>query len=131
MDWALILNRLIALVETALVFSFFLNRFRDRQDDSWSLRRVVAAPLAGLLGLAAMPYTSRALVTATGYAQLDPEFALERLPVTDPLGAVVARLWIEQQPANMDYYRALTASNATQSAQRPAVPATNLNNTAS
>ncbi len=35
-DWALNVNRLIALVEAALLFSFFLNRFRDRQDDSWS-----------------------------------------------------------------------------------------------
>ena len=85
---------------------------------SWPLR----SPRSSVL--AAMPYATRALVAATGNPQLDSELALERLPTTDPLGAAVARLWIEQQAPNMDYYRAMTASNATQSALRPAVPDT-------
>jgi hypothetical protein len=128
-DWALIMNRLIAMIEAALIFGFFLGRFRDRQDDAWSNRRLVAAPLAALLALAALPYASRALVAATRKAHLDAELALERLPATDPLGAVVARLWLEQQAPDMDYYRAMTASTATQSALRPAVPDTTFANT--
>ncbi len=118
------MNRLITMIEAALIFGFFLGRFRDRQDDSWSNRRLVAAPLAALLVLAALPYASRAVVAATGNPNLESELALERLPTTDPLGAAIARLWIEQQPPNMDYYYAMTASNMTQSSQRPAVPAT-------
>ena len=123
-DWALIMNRLIALVEAALIFGFFLGRFRDRQDDSWSNRRLIAGPLAALLVLAALPSATTAIVAATGNAHIESEMAVERLPTTDPLGAVVARLWIEQQPPNMDYYYAMTGSNTTQSAQRPAIPAT-------
>ena len=123
-DWALIMNRLIAMIEAALIFGFFLGRFRDRQDDAWSNRRLVAAPLAALLVLAALPYASRALIALTGNPNFESELALERLPTTDPLGAAIARLWVEQQPPNMDYYYAMTASNTTQSSQRPAVPAT-------
>ena len=123
-DWALIMNRLITMIEAALIFGFFLGRFRDRQDDSWSNRRLVAAPLAALLVLAALPYATTALIALTGNPNLESELALDRLPTTDPLGAAIARLWIEQQPPNMDYYYAMTASNTTQSSQRPAVPAT-------
>ncbi len=123
-DWALIMNRLIAMIEAAVIFAFFLGRFRDRQDDSWSNGRLVAAPLAALLVLAALPSATRALVAWTGNPNLETELALERLPTTDPLGAAIARLWIEQQPPNMDYHRAMTASNTTQSSLRPAVPAT-------
>ena len=128
-DWALIMNRLIAMIEAAVIFAFFLGRFRDRQDDSWSNRRLVAAPLATLLVLAALPYATRAVVALTGNPNLETELALERLPTTDPLGAAIARLWIEQQPPNMDYHRAMTASNTTQSSLRPAVPATTYANT--
>ena len=84
----------------------------------------MAAPLAALLVLAALPYATTALIALTGNPNLESELALERLPTTDPLGAAIARLWIEQQPPNMDYYHAMTASNTTQSSQRPAVPAT-------
>lgn len=129
-DWALIMNRLITITEAALIFGFFLGRFRDRQDDSWSNRRLVAAPLAALLALAALPYATTALIALTGNPNLESELAIERLPTTDPLGAAIARLWIEQQPPNMDYYYAMTASNTTQSSQRPAVPATNFVSTA-
>jgi membrane-anchored protein YejM (alkaline phosphatase superfamily) len=128
-DWALNMNRLIVVLETGLIFAFFLGRFRDRQDDSWSNRRLVAAPLTALVVLSALPYATTALVAATGNPHLESELALERLPTTDPLGAIVARLWIEQQPPNMDYYHAMTASNLTQSAQRPAVPAPNFTST--
>lgn len=121
-DWALNMNRLIAVVEAALIFGFFIGRFRDRQDDSWSHRRLVAAPLATLLVLAALPHASRMLVAATGNPHLESELALERLPTTDPLAAVVARLWIEQQPPNRDYYYAMTAFDARQGSEGPAVP---------
>ena len=128
-DWALIMNRLIAVIEAALIFGFFMGRFRDRQDDSWSFGRLAATPLAALLLLSALPYATTALVALTGNPNLESELALERLPTTDPLGAAIARLWIEQQPPNMDYYHAMTASNTTQSSQRPAVPATTFANT--
>lgn len=123
-DWALIMNRQIALLEATLIFGFFLAWFRDRQDDSWSTRRLVTVPLAALLVLTALPYASRVLVAATSNPHLESELALERLPTTDPLGAVVARLWIQQQTPNLDYYYAMTAFDARQGSQHPAVPVT-------
>jgi hypothetical protein len=122
-DWALIVNRLIAVIEAALLFGFFLARFRDRQDEGGAIRPLVAAPLAALLVLWVLPPAARATAAATRNANVDSELALERLPVSDPAAAVVARLWVEQQTPNMDYFYAMTASNARQSAQRPAVPA--------
>ena len=121
-DWALIANRLIALVEAALIFGFFLARFRDRQDEAWSNFRLVVAPVAALAALTMLPYAASATADATGNPQLQSELALERLPTSDPLGAAVARVWIEQQPPNTDYYRAMTTSTVTQSSHRLPVP---------
>ncbi len=121
-DWALIVNRLIAVLEALLIFGFFLGRFRDRQDDSWSNRRLVIVPLAALLVLWTLPYAATALVAATRNQHLESELALERLPTTDPFGDAVARIWVEQQPPNMDYYRTMTAANTLPSSQHPAAP---------
>ncbi|HYE87918.1 MAG TPA: sulfatase-like hydrolase/transferase, partial [Vicinamibacterales bacterium] len=122
-DWALIANRLIALVEATLVFGFFLARFRDRQQDqSSSLIRAVVLPLAALCAMALMPRATGVVGATTRHAAIDSELALDRLPTTDPLAATFARLWIEQQERDMDFYRAMIASNTSQSAQRPAVP---------
>jgi membrane-anchored protein YejM (alkaline phosphatase superfamily) len=124
-DWALIMNRLIALTEATLVFGFFLSRFRDRQaDDSWSASRMVVAPLAALLVVSMLPWATSTAGALTTNPQIDSELALDRLPLTDPIGATVARLWVEQQVPDMDYYREMIASNSAQSAARPIVPET-------
>ena len=122
-DWALIMNRLIALFEVALIFGFFLAWFRNRQDDAWPGRLLVAAPLAALLILAALPYATNSVAAAARNPHLQAEIALDRLPTNDPLAAAVARLWIEQAPPNMDYYRAVTESSVARSGQRLTRPA--------
>ena len=123
-DWALIMNRLIAVTEAALVFGFFLSRFRERQDGRWSAVRLIATPLAGLLVLWMLPWATLTAGAMSHNPQLDSELALDRLPTTDPIGATIARLWVEQQAPDVDYYREMIASNTTQSAARPIVPAT-------
>lgn len=128
-DWALIMNRLIALIETALIFGFFLARFRARQEDAWSIWRVVVAPVAALGILAALPVAGNTLVAVTANPQFQAELAIERLPTNDPLAAAVARVWIEQQPPNMDYHRAVTTSSITRSSERIAVPSTTYGST--
>ena len=123
-DWALIANRLIAVTEAALVFGYFLSRFRDRQDGRWSAVRVLTAPLGALIVLAALPSATTTVGAVTGNAQIDSELALDRLPTTDPIAATIARLVIEQQVPDIDYYREMIASNVAQSAAHPSVPKT-------
>jgi hypothetical protein len=123
-DWGLINNRTIAAVEVTLIFGFFLARYRDRQDDSWSARRAVVAPVAALLVLASMPFASAALLRSTPNPHLQPEMALERLPVIDPFAGVIARLWVEQQPQDLDFHRAITTSPVMESTHKLALPAT-------
>jgi membrane-anchored protein YejM (alkaline phosphatase superfamily) len=114
-DWALIMNRTIVSLEVALIFGFFLARFRTHQDDSWPTARIVATPLAALAVLALLPYASKAVFAMTGNPHLQAEMALDRLPTNEPMAAAVARLWIEQQPPDMDYYRAVKESSVTRS----------------
>ncbi len=123
-DWGLINNRVIAVIEVALIFGFFLARYREWQDHSWSHQRVVLAPLVALVVLASLPAASTALFRVTGNPHIQPEMALERLPMTDPLAATVARLWVEQQPPGTEYHQAMTTSPIAQSQHRVALPAT-------
>ena len=117
-DWALILQTLIALVEVTLVFGVFLEVLANRATRAWPIR-LVALPLAVLAAVHALPYFSARAAAAARDPRLDASAVLDRLPAHDPLAGFAAAQLIEQTDFDLDFYQEVIATERRQSTVDP------------
>lgn len=121
-DWAMILRRLVVLVEALLVFGLILAGTRRWQQAAWSLRALVTLPLAVVLALHATPFVARAVMTATGDGGADPERLLDRYRATDALTSLAATALVAQRESNPLFYRDLVEAERRFSNLEPRPP---------
>lgn len=122
-DWAMILGRLMAVIEAALVFGLLLDATRRLQRDTWSVRALVVPPVAAILALHAIPAVARATVHATGDGRADPRQLFDRYQTTAPLASLGGRAFVEQREAGLRFYRDLLEVESRLSALVPVPPA--------
>ena len=117
-DWALILQTVIALVEAALIFGVFLEIFRNKETRAWPIR-VVALPLAVLAALYGLPHFSSRAAAAANDLRLDAAAVLDRLPAHDALAGFSATQLIGQTGFDISFYQDVIATEGRQSSVDP------------
>ncbi|MCC7032423.1 MAG: sulfatase-like hydrolase/transferase [Acidobacteria bacterium] len=106
-DWAMILRRLVALLEATIVFALVLGATRRRQGAACSLHTLVAVPALVVIALHAMPVAARAVVDATGDGRASPERLLDHFRATDALTNLAAAALVAQRETDSGFYRDL------------------------
>lgn len=118
-DWAMILSRVVVLVEALIVSSLVLAATRGLQRPAWSLGWLLGPAVVVLVAVHALPLTARAAIAASGDGAADPQRLLDRYRVTDPLTSLAAAALVAQREADPLFYRELVDAEARLSRLEP------------
>ncbi len=118
-DWALILQTVIALTEATLIFGVVLELLPLPRPRAWSLWRILAPPFVALAVLYALPIVSIRAAAAAEDPRLEPSAVLDRVPAQDALAHFAATQLIEQDGFDVGFYQEVIATERRQSTIDP------------
>ena len=104
-DWAFIVQQLVAIVEGIFVFGIILPlAMRWTPPARWSTVACVAPPLLAIATLYAMPPLTSAIAARSGEESSDPQDAVDRASAIDPFARLAAAGLIARQPLDVTFY---------------------------
>ena len=121
-DWAFILQSLMAAVEALLVFAIVRGWSPYQTDQSWSLPRLLAPALIALVALQVLPHAAVRLMAASGDARVATPAVIDQLHAVNALAAAAADRLVEQPVFDPSFYREVLSTETRQSAHDPAPP---------
>jgi len=122
-DWSMILVRVVALVEAALVFSLLLESAREWKRPGSTLT-LMLAPFVIVLALHGVPRIAHAVTDATGDGRADPERLLDGYRAADPLTDLAAAAFVAQRESDPRFYGDLVEAERRFSTLEPQTPET-------
>ena len=120
LDWAFIMRQTIAVSEAVTIFALVLPLAAGGSRAGWTMPRLVIPPLVVLTSLHLLPLAAapaQSLRTA-----VDPQAAIERAIVMDPLARIASSAFISRQPLDSAFFRTLLDDEASLWSALPAAP---------